>query len=597
MAARRLELHSVNFMPEQFALVEGARAALAVAVPLGLALSAHQAWLGWAVFAAFWTCLCDTPGPDALRRRRLGLFVVCGGAIAFVGSWSASLAPAAGMIAGPLLVFLAVFLSSGVTNGAQLGTLLAVVSVVAAGFGHPFALAAVQGAAFVGGAAWAFVLITIVWPLREEGSLRRSASALVARLGDMTLELIALGDGPHGDSEWHHEYPQHRRAVRIATERLSEMIDRYGHGPALVAARYSSALNAAETLFGALIALDHAFIHHLAPDAERRKVARAVFSALAAIRGAIADGDAAGHTRLRYTRGRLEQLRGTLSDPLMTGCTLALCEALDSFAPEGRGTAEPSTAAAQPRLWRGLPGTSLRQALRQAIGVGVVYYTALMFHLGYPYWATMAVVVVLQSGFRATWTRSIERVLGSLLGGMAALALLHLLRQELALSVIAVALSMLAIALRTFNYTIFVVFLTMLFVIVAEMLQPGTGIASARMIDNLVGSFAALLSVTLLWPDFGPPLRQRIADGLEANRRYRDEVRRGDAAAIVDDARRRAGLASVEAEVAFTDVFGRLFRREPAAIAAAAAMRDMRTIAGEAAVAWHMRKAQPPGAQ
>ena len=593
MAARRLELHSVSFMPEQFALAEGVRTAVAVAAPLGLALSIRQAWLGWAVFAAFWTCLCDAPSPDALRRQRLGLFVLCGGAIAFVGSWSASLAPAAGMIAGSLLVFLSVFLSSGVTNGAQLGTLLAVVSVVAAGFGHPFALAAIQGVAFIAGATWAFALITIVWPLEEEGPLRRSASALVARLGDMTMELIALGEGPHGDSQWHHEYSQHRRAVRIATERLREMIDRYGHGPHLVAARYSSALHAAETLFGALIALDHAFIHHLAPDAERRKVARAVLSALAAIRGMIAGGGA-GHARLRRTLGRLEQLRGTLSDPLMTGCTLALCEALDSFAPEGRGTAEPAPAAAQPRLWRGLRGTSLREALRQAVGVGVVYYAALTFHLGYPYWATMAVVVVLQSGFRATWTRSIERVLGSLLGGMAALVLLHLLRHEIALFVIAVGFSLLTIALRMFNYTVFVVFLTMLFVIVAEMLQPGAGIASARMVDNLVGSVAALLSVMLLWPDFGPPLRQRIADGLEANRRYRDAVRGDEAAAVVHDARRSAGLASVDAEVAFTDRLGRLLRREPATAAATTALREMRGMAGEAAVAWHLRRARAP---
>ncbi len=107
-AARRLELRSFGLFPEQFNLAEGYRAAAAVAVPLILAVSTGNAKLGWAVFAAFWTCLCDAPGPDELRRRNLAIFVICGAFVALTGSWLALLAPAAGMAAGPFLVVLCV---------------------------------------------------------------------------------------------------------------------------------------------------------------------------------------------------------------------------------------------------------------------------------------------------------------------------------------------------------------------------------------------------------------------------------------------------------------------------------------------------------
>ncbi|MFX6027877.1 FUSC family protein, partial [Acinetobacter baumannii] len=80
-----------------------------------------------------------------------------------------------------------------------------------------------------------------------------------------------------------------------------------------------------------------------------------------------------------------------------------------------------------------------------------------------------------------------------LLGGLLALTLLQLVPAHgLLLPLVAVLLAGLAIALRLVNYTVFVVFLTMLFICVTDMLQPGTGIASARALDNLIGSAAAL---------------------------------------------------------------------------------------------------------
>lgn len=591
-AARRLELRAIGLAPEQFSLAEGARAAVAVAVPLLIAVASAQSWMGWSVFAAFWTCLCDSPGSDRLRRRLLLSFVVFGTMISFVGAWAASLAPAAGLIAGPLLVFAVILLASSVAYGALLGTLLAVVAVVAVGFPRPLDLAAVQAAAFLAGAGWAWLLINWIWRIDPAAPLRQNGDAVLARLIDMTSDLLAIGRGSHRDTHWHSEHAEHRRAVRLALERLHGLLGRYAGEPAEATEPTRRLLEFAETVFSALIALDQAFIDGLGSAQERAAVTRAFGIALRYVRRV--RHDPAKLVRVRRGSLRLAARRVDLSDPLLVGCVVALEDALELMADRDRlRPSEAVATRAEHSTWRDGLRPGLRQAARQSAGVVAVYAAALAFDLGYPYWATMAVVVVLQGGVRSTWTRTIERILGSLLGGSLALAMLHVTDAKAFLSAVAVVLATAAISLRSVNYTAFVVFLTMLFIIVAEMLQPGTGIASARMLDNVIGSIAALLSVIVFWPELGPPLQARIERSHDANRAYHDAVLSDAPIETIHRLRRAAGMASIEAEIALHDLGGLLRWRQRLSTEQAAVLMDVRRLAGHAAVAWHQRLVTP----
>ncbi|MBO0662274.1 FUSC family protein [Jiella sp. MQZ9-1] len=588
-AARRLELRSVGLIPEHFNPMEGYRAAVAVAVPLAVAAATARADFGWAVFAAFWTCLCDGPGPDRLHRRVLAIFVAGGALIALAGSWLASLSPAAGMAVGPLLVFLAILGGAKIRHSGLLGTLLAVVGVVAVGFPHPFEMALIQAGAFLGGAAWAYLLINWLWPIDPLLPLSRASDAVIVRLWDMADSLVTLGAKPHRDQRWHSEYAEHRRAVRLSIERLRVGLERYQSESGSVAP-FQRALAAAETLFGALIALDQAFIDREGLARERLALARSYSRALLtwrlARRGRTLDM-AAIHSSL----ARANRLRGHVTGAVFIGCARALETALSTLAAPA-GTASASSDAGFDAGLAPSPqrpsAAALRQALRQSLGLIAVYGAALALKLGYPYWAAMAVVVVLQGGARVTWARCLERILGSLLGGGIALIVLHAVGAPTFLWALAVMLGAAAIALRSVNYTIFVVFLTMLFVIVTEMLEPGGGIASARMLDNVIGSLAALLAVFLLWPDFGASLNERIRDGIAANRRYFDAVEAARPIAEIEAAKRQAGLASVEAEVALHDLGGILHRLRPPE-PGPATLKELRHIAGQAAIAWHRR--------
>lgn len=585
--ARWLELRSYSLTPEYFTLREGLRATLAVAAPLFLVVASGRLDLGWSVFSAFWTCLCDSPGPDRRRRGLLAAFVLFGSVNAFLGSWLASLDPVAGMAAGPALVFLSIFFLFRIHRTALLGTLLAVVAVVAVGFPHPLHGALVQALAFFAGSLWTWLLINVFWRMDQWIPLEQASTAVLARLSDMAANLVATGTGAHPDAKWHAAHGEHRRAVRTAMERLRGLLSRYeGESDRRLAACHTL-IDAGETTFSALIALDHMFITQRADAEERLKAAKVVSRALSAWSKHPDDGqprDAA----LRRQIIRLRNTQTQVSDDALRGCLIGVEQALSGVL---SGTAAASFLAPDAPAPVGWVAAA-RQGLRQCIGVMVVYYVAHLFDLGYPYWATMAVVVVMQGAVRITWTRSIERIFGSLLGGAAALALLHVTSSSVILPVIGVALAGITIALRSVNYTVFVIFLTMLFVLVTELLQPGVGIASARILDNTLGSVAALLSMFVLWPGFGPSLKVRLQKGLDANRGYRDAVVARQNPIAIGQARRAAGLASIEAELAVHGLGGiRRFRRGLSSEDAAALM-ELRRLAGEAATGWHRHRAE-----
>ncbi|TBN08311.1 FUSC family protein [Agrobacterium cavarae] len=587
-AARRLELRAVGLLPEQFSGEEGARAALAVGAPLIIALTTGQPALGWAVFAAFWTCLCDGPGPHAMRRRTLGLFVLIGTVLAFAGSWGASAGMEAALAVGPALVFVAILAGAAFSLDSLLGTLLAVVAVVAVGFPHPTPAAAAQSLTFLAGGSWAFLLINLVWRIDPRASLDRNAGAVIARLFDMAADLASIGDRGHRDAQWHSEHAEHRRAVRMSMERLRTVLARH---PA-DARRYHNALRATEIIFGALVALDHAYIHRLGPTIERAATARAFATALLGVRLSLR-GDVSQKDLLRRGIERLDRTAEHLTDDLMIGCVLALKNALRVL--ENPEQSNEALAAPPHQIapnWKDRMRGALRLGLRQAAGVIGVYYIAIIFQLGYPYWATMALIVCLQGGARVTWARSLERIFGSLLGGFLALALLSVTQHPVILCVLAILLASVTISLRVVNYSIFVVVLTMLFIIVTDMMHPGSGVAAARVVDNLLGSIAALLAVLVLWPDFGPPLHTLIVKGQEANRSYLESVTAGRPVLDVRTAQRAAGLASIDVEVALHDLSGLRYRRNRLNENDQSALREMRNLAGEAAAAWHRRLAK-----
>jgi hypothetical protein len=494
----------------------------------------------------------------------------------------------AALIAGPTLVFLAIMLPARIAGANLLATLLGVVAVVAVGFPLPAPQAGIEALSFLLGAGWSYVLIHGLWRIDPHAPLDLATRAVVARLTDMAADLEAIGEGQHRDVQWHGAHGEHRRAVRLALERLGALLPLHAGEPPERLAPCLRAHEAGEIVFSALIALDHAFIMQTGSAHERLAAARTFHGGLQAWRRTFPTYRRAQHAApdaLARWIALVERRRARLREPLVGGCLLALEQALVTLG----GTQDlPLPAPPRPVPHR----AALRQALRQATGVLLVYFAAGAFHLGYPYWGSMAVVVVLQKGTRVTWMRALERICGSLVGGVGAALLLHIAWPAPLVAALCVVLAALAIALRSVNYTSFVVFLTVLFVTVTALLHPGEGIPMARIADNTVGSLVALLSVLTVWPERRPRLRATLKAALQANRAYLDAVESHAPPTRIQAARRAAGLASIDLEIALHDpgwIVQRLRRRAPEDLADLATLRQ---VAGQAATLWHERLAE-----
>ena len=218
-------------------------------------------------------------------------------------------------------------------------------------------------------------------------------------------------------------------------------------------------------------------------------------------------------------------------------------------APRFRGPGEalePGTAG----VLKPIPATALTHATRVAIAVVIAYAISSWLNLSFSYWATMAAVVVVQPEATSIWQRSLERMVGSIAGGLLAALLMFALPTKMALLALIFPMAAATFAFRLVNYTIFVVFVTTLFVLVTELLQPAAGIASVRMFNNVIGSLVGLGASLLLWR--GPKARGPdavMAEAVRANLAYAAGVfAAASTATELERLRRAAGLASNAAE-------------------------------------------------
>ncbi|HEY2259297.1 MAG TPA: FUSC family protein [Solirubrobacteraceae bacterium] len=197
-----------------------------------------------------------------------------------------------------------------------------------------------------------------------------------------------------------------------------------------------------------------------------------------------------------------------------------------------------------------------RHALRLAVVVLIAELISRHLALSRSYWMVVAAATVLRPEFGATFTRGTERALGTGLGVALAGAITVGFHPAGGVTVVIVGLLAWA-GYATFpaSFAVGFGFITALVVFLLNVVSPDTlATASARLVDTLVGGTLGLLAFAL-WPTWSrQPARQSLAEVVEAQRDYLDEV----LAAAIDGRRaphgelrplaRRARLARTNAE-------------------------------------------------
>jgi uncharacterized membrane protein YccC len=173
------------------------------------------------------------------------------------------------------------------------------------------------------------------------------------------------------------------------------------------------------------------------------------------------------------------------------------------------------------------------------------------------------VVVILQPYTGATSQKALQRLLGTVVGGMLTALLGAWFHEPVAILGLAFVFVTACVALLPVNYAVFSVFVTPAFVLLAEASAGDWHLAEVRIVNTAIGGTIALLAARLLWPTAESSLLPaRMADALAANRDYlRVAAILPHEAGPLDPARLRAtrravGLAAVNAEESFQRLLG-----------------------------------------
>ncbi len=560
----------VSFDLRRISIAEGVRAALATA-----AIVALNEWLQWppmmqAALAALLTCLAD---PGGAIRRRLPAILSFGvlGALITVGYGLLRNLPLPVVVAVACTgIFCALFVRVLGQAAQQVGNLLTVVQVLAltrviSDPGTALAL----GGAFWAGSLWAALLTLVIWRVHPFLPARRAVAGVYRTLASQTSDLRAvLGQGAVAESVWDAHARSRRRAVREAIEQARDavMATVRTRGPVSArAAQIMLRLEAAEQIFGVLTGLSDLLAARRDPatDEAAERLLRRLRPVLALAAHGIETDTVARLFRLDGAAARI----ATIGDaaPALRTAAEALAERVRMVAtlaaPEG---AVPGAQAGEPwrltlrraaaRLHANLDWRSdvFRHALRGAVAAAPALALTLHWPTSYGHWLTIMLVLTMQPQVSVTLARALERVAGTVAGGLLAAALGTVCTTPIAIAAALFPLAVLALAVRQVSFALFMAFLTPLIVLLSELGRPGESelvIAAMRALYVLIGSGLAVAVVVLLWPSWEPGrLAQTQRAAILAHGAYAAAqigALFGDMSpAEVASARRAAGIAS-----------------------------------------------------
>jgi len=522
----RIRRWSVNFPMRHASLSEGLRAAVAAGTMLLAGEWLHNLLFSWAAIGAFLTCLADSAGSNRARFASMGGFALA----STLGGMFAATLSGMGMPAG----LLAIMACAGIAGFARIyGAATGLVLMLAAGVSailadFPVALLPLQQShvlIYFSGCAWATLLGLSVWRIHPFAPARQS----VARVYGALAELADIGGSDDSSGVREEAAAQTRRHVRadIAAARATLAAlpsDRSDTGKLYEVLLIK--LARADALLDCITALCDlrlsAYRH--SDERSRRRIAR-ILNAMALLLRTIQSGVAATPDQRNQAHSNTGDARAMLRLRQLTGRAPSqvaqLLQLRDLHDAEGLAVLADWKRAARPAvpvrsLRRGAPealrtavahlcsgSVEVRHGLRCAVAAGITYLIVHLLHLPFGYWATMATMLVMQPSIADSWSRSMERAVGSIVGGVLAVALCLFIHSPLALALLVFPMAALSMGLRPVSYGLYSLFLTPVFVLVADVgADPQLQLSNAllRAGNNVIGTVVAIVATYLLWP-------------------------------------------------------------------------------------------------
>lgn len=603
--AHWLGVRAIAIAPEQIALREGMRAGVAVGAVMILALKLSMPLMAWSAFAAFWTCLVDPGGLLRTRVRTMLIFGTAGTCVTGIMSAAAGVGVVPSFIGLGLFSFLCGLARKRGAIATQISVLVAIVAVVAVCYPQTPLGALHLAGLFVLGSGWAMLICVAAWPVDPYAPQRQACSAIFREQARMASRLLDVMGQPPSVMLQHQAISAYRRDIRSRIEQARSKIEVLSAGAFTSRTRavLLPAVETADRLFITVMAFEHAVLSGTTSPTARRTVRLVAATLQRAARESLRPEPRpeAFNKQIRFLR-----LLGAGKTDLFTKGANHCADALaDLQAAWQNPKTTPAHAAHTPAKTPvvtapSFPLVFVRHAARLSVAVMVAYAISLKLALPYAYWAMMAVVVVTQPKASTTLPRTIERVAGSVAGGLLA-AVMGVVLPMWAILIMVFPLAAATIALRSVNYTLCVMFMTQLFVMVTDLVSPALGwdVALSRSINNIIGSLVGLAGCLLLWPEKRQaPLSAQVAAAFNANMRYAALATRLDPAPWeeIEKARRDAGTSSTQAEILCQQAKIEGLRRSDTLETSQTILFLLRKLAGAASV-WWMEQSPTPTEQ
>lgn len=625
----------------------GLRAAVALCAPLVLGDLAGIPNLGWAALGGFEAIIADTGGPYRARMSSLATLSLGGAAGLFLGSLTGTSLHWA-LPVTVLFCFLWSYLAVLGQPFSSAGILVQVIFIC--GIGAPTSNwheALNNSLLLVAGGAWAALLSLILWPLDAYRPARAAVSACYEELASFLGSVAELSsrNEPRSNRQspalWHRLAQHHQYRVRRAVEQgwLAVASIRAEHQAETAQGHHLVVLLENADL---LIARTVALAEHLEAEAgagaspcfdrslsgldELRSAELYVASLLVRRRGQTAAIAQAKRMEMQQLPGILE---GCLSQSDATGRFLLaqvaeaaaqLETAIESAAllRLGKSIGSPfkrpipasmghfgyvyarlgelrqgwNTGRVIDQLSANFTRKSLalRHAARVALVCGLDVALILLLHIDHGYWLLLTSLIVLQPHVSGTMRRGLERIGGTVGGGILAAVLAAALHAQLAIAAALFPLALLALAILPVNYAAFCFFLTPTFVLAWLPWSGDWQLALTRIANTIAGALISLLAMTFLFPAYE---RDRahlfLRASLRADRLYLAQLAeswrisspgRSRSSRPLANARRAAGLAHNDTEESLERLLAESWpRRRPFAQFVAAFVTYLRRFA------------------
>ncbi len=476
------------------------------------------------------------------------VYMVASTAAVLLGTLAAG-SPIASVIVVGAVVFTASMARAFGGIAATIGTTIAIVVAIAAEATSSPAF--ITAGLFALGSAWAVALSTIIWPVWPHLPLRAPTAQVYAALANYTEAIAEVARDHAGDTAWSAIAREHQRRVRAAIEAariaMVELRARRS-GESTVGANTRLILGEAESELFKLIAYADELESRGATTADAAVLAELVTSyreirdqTLSRRAGAWKpDAPIATPSRLARELVRTSRMVVDVSRDLDV---LPMQPSSHIAAPQA--AARPATTARDALSTR---SPIFHHAARVTLAGVVALIVGRIASPRHAVWVSITALAVLQPYLGPTLQRVVERVVGTVLGCAIALALIGTIASPLGTALAMFPLAVISVVTRPRSYRLFVLFLTPVFLLVADRWSPTIGTALVRMLDVAIGGAIAALAAFVKPSWERARLPEALGAALDATSAYVTCTFDGGTRAQLAASRRSVGIALETAE-------------------------------------------------